>query len=306
MGHLSLVLIILAFGVGMAASAHAISLYNRFPLRYLRIHAALLIFLNIAVFLGLLFNYIQINLMNQSPFYPRNIFSFSYYLMLSVLTAFILYFFIGLVFTLLNKDRSKKFRILFWIYFSGLILCQIIYLLIGPGTQRIPYYAASLAGIAISFYLVGYILVFMLFFHSKQFKTLPLFFFLIFSSSLCLDAFQLFEVLILEEYLLFKSALFYTINLVSLFRLKAFVKSAFPQETSPAGMSVLMNYLFEKYKLTQREQQVIRLICSGKSSRDMENELFLSPHTIKEYIYRIYKKTGVKNRVQLVNLFRDR
>ncbi|MBW2345799.1 MAG: helix-turn-helix transcriptional regulator [Deltaproteobacteria bacterium] len=67
---------------------------------------------------------------------------------------------------------------------------------------------------------------------------------------------------------------------------------------------VTMEPLFHKYKLTLREQQVVRLICSGKSSKDIENELFLSPHTIKEYIYRIYKKTGVKNRVQMVNLFR--
>jgi len=304
MGHLSLVLIILAFGVGMAASAHAILLYHRFPIRYLKFHAALLILLNIAVFLGLCFNYIQINLMNQSYLNARNAFSFSYYFVLSILTAFILYVFIGLIFTLLEKSWSIKWRILFWIYFAGLISSQIVYALISPEAEGIPYYAASLAGIAISFFLGGYFLVFLLFFQSKELQTLSLFLFLIFTASMCLDAFQLFEVLNLEEYLLFKSVLFYAINLVSLVRLKAFVKSVFPQETSPVGTSVLMEHLFEKYKLTQREQQVARLICSGKSSRDIENELYLSPHTIKEYIYRIYKKTGVKNRVQLVNLFR--
>jgi len=305
MGHLSLALIILAFGVGMAASAHAILLYSRFPIRYLKFHAELLILLNIAVFFGLCFNYIQINLMNHASLNPRNAFSFSYYFVLSVLTAFILYVFIGLVFTLLEKNWSKKWRMLFWIYFAVLILGQIVYLLFSPEAEGISTYAVFLAGIALSFFLGGYILVFLLFFQSKTFQTLSLFLFLIFSASLCLDTFQLFEVVNLEEYLLFKSALFYVINLVSLVRLKSFVKSVFPQETSPVGTSVLMDHLFEKYKLTQREQQVARLICSGKSSRDIENELYLSPHTIKEYIYRIYKKTGVKNRVQLVNLFRN-
>jgi len=305
MGHLSLVLIILAFWVGMAASAHAILLYNRFPIRYLKFHAALLILLNMAVFLGLCFNYIQINLMNHAPLNPRNALSFSYYFVLSVLTAFILYVFIGLVFTLLEKNWSKKWRMLFWIYFAALILGQIVYVLFSPETEGISTYAIFLVGIALSFFLGGYILVFLLFFQSKELKTLSVFLFLIFTASLWLDTFQLFDVVDLEEYLLFKSALFYVINLVSLVRLKAFVKSVFPQETSPVGTSVLMEHLFEKYRLTQREQQVARLICSGKSSREIEKELFLSPHTIKEYIYRIYKKTGVKNRVQLANLFRN-
>ncbi|MDH4218253.1 MAG: helix-turn-helix transcriptional regulator [Candidatus Aminicenantes bacterium] len=314
MGHLSLILIILAFGVGMAASSHAILLYNRFPIRYLKFHSALLILLNTVVFLGLLFNYIQINLMNQSFLNTNNIFYYSYYFVLSVLTAFILYVFIGLVFNLLKKNWPKKWKILYWIYFIGLILGQIVYLLMNPEPEGISQYTIFLLVIAVSFFLVSYVLVFLLFFQSKVFQTrvqrrllqtLSLFLFLIFTTSLFLDASQIFKVVTLEEYLLYKSVVIYVLNLASLVQLKGFVKSIFPQETSPVGTDVFMEHLFQKYKLTQREQQVIRLICSGKSGKDIENELFLSPHTIKEYIYRIYKKTGVKNRVQMVNLFRE-
>ena len=314
MGHLSLILIIMAFGLGMAACAHAILLYKRFPIRYLKFHSALLIFLNAVVFLGLLFNYIQLNMMNRTFLNTVSIFHYSYYLVLSVLTAFILYVFIGLVFNLLEKNWQKKWRIFFWIYFIGLILGQIVYSLMNPEPEEITQYAIFLLGIAVSFFLVSYVLVFLLYFQSKVFKsriqkrllqTLSLFLFLIFTASLFLDASQIFEVVTLEEYLLYKSVVIYVLNLVSLVKLRGFVKNIFPQETGPVGTNVSIEHLFQKYKLTEREQQVVRLICSGKSSRDIENELFLSPHTIKEYIYRIYRKTGVKNRVQMVNLFRE-
>jgi DNA-binding CsgD family transcriptional regulator len=313
MGHLSLILIILAFGLGAAASAHASLLSKRFPIRYLKSHSTLLILLNTVVFLGLLFNYIQLNMMDQSFSNKINIFHYSYYLVLSVLTAFILYVFIGLVFNLFKKNWSKKWRILYWIYFIGLILGQIVYALMNPEPEEISQYAIFLYGIAVSFFLVNYVLVFLIYFQSKVFESriqrrllqaLSLFLFLVFTASLFLDASQILEVVTLEEYLLYKSAVIYVLNLVSLFKLMSFVQSLFPQETGPTGMSVSREHLFQKYKLTQREQEVVRLICSGKSSKDIENELFLSPHTIKEYIYRIYKKTGVKNRVQMVNLFR--
>ncbi len=314
MAHLSLVLIILAFGLGTAASSHAILLYKRFPIRYLKLHSALLILLNAVVFLGLLFNYIQINLTDQSFLNTADIFYHSYYLLLSVLTVFILYIFIGLVLSIFKKNWPKKWRMLYWIYFTGLILGQIVYSFLNPEPEEITQYAAFLLTIAFSFFLVSYVLVFLLYFQSKAFKTLAprrliqllsLFLFLVFTASLLLDAFQIFEVVTLEQYLLYKSAVLHVLNLVSLVKLKGFIKTIFPQETSPVGTDVFMEHLFQKYKLTQREQEVVRLVCSGKSSKDIENELFLSPHTIKEYIYRIYKKTGVKNRVQMVNLFRE-
>ena len=313
MEHLSLMLIILAFGLGAAASAHAILLYNRFPIRYLKLHSLLLVLLNSVVFSGLLFNYILFNLMGQPFLGAANIFFYSYYLVLSVLTAFILYFFIGLVLELLKTNWPKKWRIVYWIYFTGLILGQILFSLLNPEPERIFRYAAFLLAIAVSFFLTSYVLVFLLYFRSRRLESrtrrgtlqaLSLFLFLIFTASLFLDAAQIFEVLSLEEYLLYKSAVIYILNIVSLVKLKDFVTNQFPQETGPLSTDVSMERLFQKYRLSQREQQVVRLICSGKSSRDMEKELFLSPHTIKEYIYRIYRKTGVKNRVQMVNLFR--
>lgn len=52
--------------------------------------------------------------------------------------------------------------------------------------------------------------------------------------------------------------------------------------------------------LTQREAEVAHLVAEGLSNREIAMRLQLSEHTIKNYIFRIFDKTGVSNRVALV------
>jgi DNA-binding CsgD family transcriptional regulator len=60
---------------------------------------------------------------------------------------------------------------------------------------------------------------------------------------------------------------------------------------------------FEKYGISPRESDIIRLIAEGKTNREISDELFISLQTVKDHVHRIFRKTGVKNRVQLTNLF---
>ena len=52
--------------------------------------------------------------------------------------------------------------------------------------------------------------------------------------------------------------------------------------------------------LTKREKDVVRLLAEGFTNRDVARELNLSEHTIKNYIFRMFDKAGVSNRVELV------
>jgi DNA-binding NarL/FixJ family response regulator len=52
--------------------------------------------------------------------------------------------------------------------------------------------------------------------------------------------------------------------------------------------------------LTPREEQVVALVAEGLGNRQIADELNLSPHTIKKYIFRIFEKLGVSTRVELV------
>lgn len=52
--------------------------------------------------------------------------------------------------------------------------------------------------------------------------------------------------------------------------------------------------------LTAREEQVVALVADGLSNREIANELALSEHTIKKYMFRIFDKLGISSRVELV------
>ena len=50
--------------------------------------------------------------------------------------------------------------------------------------------------------------------------------------------------------------------------------------------------------LSEREREVLALIASGRTNREIADALFLSPHTVKEHASALYRKLGVKNRAE--------
>lgn len=73
----------------------------------------------------------------------------------------------------------------------------------------------------------------------------------------------------------------------------------------PAGTEGLNRWLATR-NVSPREREIIHLIRQGKSNRAIEGELFISRRTVESHIYNIYKKLGIKNRVQLVCLAVER
>jgi two-component system response regulator DesR len=50
--------------------------------------------------------------------------------------------------------------------------------------------------------------------------------------------------------------------------------------------------------LSAREREVLALIASGATNREIAARLYLSPHTVKEHASSLYRKLGVKNRAE--------
>jgi len=52
--------------------------------------------------------------------------------------------------------------------------------------------------------------------------------------------------------------------------------------------------------LSNREEQIARLVVEGLPNKEISEALRLSPHTVKNHLYRIYNKLGVSNRSELI------
>jgi DNA-binding NarL/FixJ family response regulator len=52
--------------------------------------------------------------------------------------------------------------------------------------------------------------------------------------------------------------------------------------------------------LSEREREVLDLIASGSTNREIAETLYLSPHTVKEHTSVLYRKLRVRNRAEAV------
>jgi DNA-binding CsgD family transcriptional regulator len=72
-------------------------------------------------------------------------------------------------------------------------------------------------------------------------------------------------------------------------------------KSSSLAVGVNRDGVIETYGLTTREQEILRLVLQGASNKDIERKLFISASTVRNHIYNIYQKLGVRNRLELVN-----
>jgi DNA-binding CsgD family transcriptional regulator len=75
-------------------------------------------------------------------------------------------------------------------------------------------------------------------------------------------------------------------------RVAVIVEPAHPARIAPLLMSV--------YGLTEREQDVTRLVLQGNSTAEIAERLAVSAHTVQQHLKSVFDKTGVRSRRDLV------
>jgi len=82
----------------------------------------------------------------------------------------------------------------------------------------------------------------------------------------------------------------------SKYKLRMETPYGFSSNINPENMERFVS----EYNISHREREILEYILRGYSNREIQHRLFLSPHTVKNHNYNLYKKLGVRNRVELM------
>jgi DNA-binding CsgD family transcriptional regulator len=110
------------------------------------------------------------------------------------------------------------------------------------------------------------------------------------------------DLLFFREY---SFKLSYTVFSIFAIQLYHYVSRHYFQEYEPDPGILKEDLFFKGGHLSEREEEVTRLLIQGKTNKEIAEQLFISVNTIKSHIKSIYKKLGVGNRIQLMHLIKE-
>jgi len=310
--HLNLLLFFIILILGFWSIIKAIDLNRVYKIPYLRKHIIFIILINYCFFEAMIFEYFEINLFQisktESFLFINQIIDIRF-----AIIFFLLIWFIKEGFRLIRRKKSNKKLNIALIFFFCVLLISHIYSFLVP---------SKVGGFTLFRFLV--ILIDLMLFLFPMFFSIQTFIFInkfykkkqiYFIRRYCVIIFFLFFITFIDQsiYLLqiikgykdfFFFYFFFLVNILSLLLIKKFVRRVFPEYFQPQDKNDLLNSLYLEYRISKREQEIISFICEGCSNKEIGEELSISTQTVKDHTYSIYRKTKVKNRVQLSKLFR--
>ncbi len=68
----------------------------------------------------------------------------------------------------------------------------------------------------------------------------------------------------------------------------------------PSQPAELVSLMLSHFRFTRAESQIARLVLAGRSTREIADELVVSPHTVQDHLKAVFHKAGVRSRRDLV------
>jgi DNA-binding CsgD family transcriptional regulator len=293
--------------MGMSTIILSFRLVRTYRVLYLSNYLYFIITYNILGFLKLMLTYLAPKLFDGLSMETLQNIHILLLFFVYPLVAIAIYFFIKFITGFLDMDIPglfKKAYILFWILMCLGYAVGIKFLLEANNPKLISIiYLISLMAILI---ILSLTFIRLLFFTGKladkdKQKAAKIFGFIYL---LCFMVYMITLIYFSDPYsgTFFEHFLLFSLNLPPLFYLRWFLKKYYLDHPLPLDKEPNWESIFSKYKISNREGEIMRLLFLGKSNKDIEDELFISIKTVKNHIFHIYKKLKVKNRVQLVNL----
>jgi DNA-binding CsgD family transcriptional regulator len=55
-----------------------------------------------------------------------------------------------------------------------------------------------------------------------------------------------------------------------------------------------------RLRVSQRQEEILRLVAAGLSDKEIAAQLNVSPHTVRSHLQRLYRERGFRNRAEAV------
>ena len=312
MFHVTHFVLVVALAVGVAAIGVSAETYRRFRLGFLRSHLMIVITFNLLILISLVVLYI-LNL-------PRGTVSDAvleaavagYRFTVPLLQLLAAFLFLQIIRGMLERSVPAVFRNTAWAILGSYTATQAIALaasldISGVRVSEVVARTAWFIALgAIYAALIGHLPSVGKIEKPERRKAVRAYVVLMLGLMTAIIALVLLSstgLIEITRYNLVSAVMILAMNAIPVLYLRWFASefhgAAKPKVEMPADTSAR----FEEYNISPREREIVKLICEGKTNRQIADELFISLQTVKDHVYRIYRKTNVKNRVQLVTLF---
>lgn len=303
--HLELFFCILTLILGSWVVYYTVQLSRKTSHSFLKPIAIFILFYNLSIFMRLISQYTCANILASCFIFDASIYG-------QVLAPFAFTINIGMtvsmvavVLTLLGKKLSSKVRLWIVTLVTMIILTFAAWILLSSQFDLLPWYPEFNQYIHIAVVLVAYAFLFYLLIGVRgernpdraiMIRSFAIFYLAAYTSlilSFLLNP-ELHYFFVVIVHLLF--------NLFLIFWLRFSYLPYYRHSISVIVDRGDLKRFYEEHSISRREKEIAELILTGKSNRDIEHRLFISPHTVKNHIYNLYQKTGVSSRTQFIHL----
>ncbi len=307
MGHLLVLSYFAAFGAGIVAATVSFQLYREEGKRYLRDYFHYLVLMNVIVGGHLTAVYLMTNASTSiGQGSPRSVLA-GIEILGFTLVAALVYKLIAVMRGLLERQLSARFRFAFVV---GVCLLVIAFLIVlwrdsGGVSKDIPFLALivylSLTATAIVAMLLT-LKASCSVADERRRRTTRFFSGVHLAIYLILPMTGIFPSPFSRHIL---SICFIALCLIPLAHLRRFLLYQRASGLLQPEHAESMDAFLSRFEISHREREIIDRLLAGKTNAQIGELLHISPHTVKNHIYNVYRKARVRNRIQLANLIRS-
>ena len=303
MDHLILLIMLFALILGTWAAVYAFQFYKIYGNSFLRFLVRYIFFLNLAVFLYLVTKYLYLNFPESLFTDPKSAFYTIVFLLATPVEIGLIHSYVSVVLGLRGVDNSNKLNRFFT---AGLLIVGINYIIgittyMNTGSNK--WIMMTYMGVVILAAIVILAANIDLLSRKdakknnsklKSIRAFGLFnlvgYVIFFASSVLSESVSLYV----------SSGVLLFLNLIPIIWLKKFFMRDYMKFSSDGNLQFL-DVILQNYSISNREREIMDLILKGKSNKEIEDMLFISYNTVKNHIYNLYQKLGVKSRGQMIN-----